>query len=143
MYKLFFSACVVLITFCTPVSAQKLNETFARIFERILIEDFRQSGTPDFHKDHYLPAADQANNSLTPALNSLIANNVSSFPLSSTTAGVLFDFSSGQPVTVRESYGPIFAESARTLGRGKFTAGLNATHLTLDHFRGVPLNNLR
>ncbi len=134
---------LALLLFCLPASAsaQQLNETFNLVFDSFLQRGFSLS--PGEHGGHFLPASREAADQLTPALNSLIASNVSSFPLSSTVAGVTFDFSSGQPVSVRESLGPIFAETAETLGDSKLVAGFNATYLTMDQLRGIPLDNMR
>lgn len=134
---------LVLLLFCLPASAsaQQLNETFDLVFDSFLQRGFSLS--PGEHGSHFLPASQEAAGQLTPALNSLIASNVSSFPLSSTVAGVTFDFSSGQPISVRESLGPIFAETAETLGDSKLVAGFNATYLSMDQLRGIPLDNMR
>ncbi len=123
-----------------PARAQ-LDQTFEEIFDQILIEDFQTS--PGAHANHFIPASNVSNQVLVPALNSLIAGNVSSFPLSSTVAGVTFDFSTGEPVSVTESQGPVFAEIAETLGPRRLVIGFNATHLSLDRLRGMPLEELR
>jgi hypothetical protein len=122
-----------------PASAQ-LDQTLQAVFDQILREDFELSPGP--HADHFIPAADIASRALTPALNNLIASNVSSFPLSSTIAGVTFDFSTGQPVSIIESQGPIFAEIGETLGRNKLTLGASATYLNLNRLRGMPLDDV-
>lgn len=123
-----------------PAQAQ-LNRTFENIFKKFLEEGFEVS--PGDHANHYLPAASEANSALAPALNSLIAGNIASFPISSSVAGVTFDFSTGQPVAIQGSLGPIFAENAETLGGGQLLVGFSATHLGLDQFRGVPLEDMR
>ena len=123
-----------------PARAQ-LNGVFGDLFTRILVDELQLS--PGAHGNHFIAAADLANQTLTPSLNSLIAGNISSFPLSSTSAGVTFDFSSGQPVAVRESLGPIFTETGQTLGRKRFNFGVNHTVLSMDQFRGIPLSDMR
>ena len=141
--KKFFLCCFVgTLFFVSPVSAQ-LNEVFGTIFNEILKQRLQLSGSPGQHGTHFIEAADKADSELTPALNSLIANNVSSFPLSSTTAGVTFDFSTGKPVSITESLGPIFAETAQTLGKGKINVGLNFTSLNLSKFRGLDTEEIR
>lgn len=135
LFALFFLAFAV-----RPAQAQ-LNNTFEAIFDDFLREGFSLSPGP--HGSHFLPAAEEASLALTPALNSLIASNISSFPLSSTVAGISFDFSTGQPVSITESLGPIFAETAETLGKSKLTVGFNATYLSLDKIRGLPLEGMR
>ena len=121
--------------------SRDLDRVFEDLFNEVLIDRLRLS--PDFHARHFIPAAEQANQDLTPALNSLIANKVSSFPLSSTSVGVTFDFSTGDPVKITDSLGPIFAENAQTLGHGKFSIGFNHTFLTLDQFRGLDTKDIR
>ncbi len=123
----------------TPASAQ-LNQVFSDLFNTFLTE--RLSLSPGEHADHFVPAAETAVGRLTPALNSLIAGNVAAFPLSATATGVTFDFSTGQPVTVLESQGPIFAESANTLGRRRINVGANYTYLSLNRLRGMPAEDV-
>ncbi|HET6568737.1 MAG TPA: hypothetical protein VFG50_12290 [Rhodothermales bacterium] len=140
--------CVLLIPLCyTPARAQSedlqvndLYTLFDQIFGTILGPDFIKGPGP--HGQHFIPAAEHANQQLTPALNSLITSNIASFPLSSTVPGVTFDFSGGRPVRVVESMGPIFSETAATLGQRKLTVGFNATYLGLDQFRGMRLDQM-
>ena len=124
-----------------PAYAQ-LNTVFSNIFTEILDVRLQRSGSPGFHGTHFLESAARANSDLVPALNSLIAGNVSSLPLSSTSAGVLFDFSTGQPVRVAESMGPIFAETAKPLGKGKILIEANFTFQDLDRFRGLQTDQM-
>jgi hypothetical protein len=125
-----------------PASAQ-LNKVFSNIFTEILDVRLQRSGSPGQHGTHFLESAFRANSELAPALNSLITGNVSSFPLSSTSSGILFDFSTGQPVRVTASLGPIFAETAKPLGRGKLVLEANYTFLSLNRFRGLPTDDLQ
>lgn len=125
-----------------PLKAQ-LNTIFQEKFDEILVDAFLQSGSPGEHGSHFIEAAMKAANELTPALNSFIAGNISSFPLSSTSAGVTFDFSTGQPVSISESLGPIFAETAKTLGKGKINFGFNYTLLSPSRIRGINTNEMQ
>jgi hypothetical protein len=125
-----------------PARAQ-LNKVFSDIFTEILDVRLQRSGSPGTHGTHFLQSAARANNELVPALNGLIAGNVSSFPLSSTAGGVLFDFSTGQPVRIAESMGPILAETAKPLGKGKILVEVNYTYLDLVQFRGLPTDQMR
>lgn len=127
--------------FCSNTIYAQLNQVFEDIFNKILIEKLTLS--PGAHANHFLPAAENANENLTPALNNLIASNVSSFPLSATIAGMTFDFSTGQPVSVTESLGPILAETAETLGKGKVNVGFNFAYLDLSKFRGLRTEEMR
>ena len=132
---------VLLLTLAARPASAQLNTVFSDLFSTIL-ED-RLVLSPGEHADHFEPAAEMAIETLAPALNSLIADNIASFPLSATAAGVTFDFSTGQPMSVIESQGPIFAETANTLGPGRLNLGLNATRLSLNQLRGLPLDELR
>lgn len=141
--KFKFAKKMVLLTTLLVVDSAhgQLDQVFDDIFNEILVKRLQLSLGE--HKDHFVPAAQIASAQLTPALNSLIASNVSSFPLSSTAAGVTFDFSTGQPVSIRESLGPIFSENAGTLGKGKLNFGFNYTYLNLLKFRGNKTEDIR
>ncbi len=90
----------LLLAFLVSVPAQaQLNRVFDTLFDDILREGFRLS--PGEHANHFLPAAEEASNALTPALNSLIAGNISSFPLSSNVAGVIISVVDGKPLITR------------------------------------------
>jgi hypothetical protein len=125
-----------------PPAHAQLNRVFSDIFSEILDVRLQRSGSPGQHGTHFLESAARANSDLVPALNSLMAGNVSSFPLSSTSSGVLFDFSTGAPVRIAESLGPVFAETAKPLGRGKFLLEVNSTYLELNRFRGLPTESM-
>lgn len=125
------------------LSAQDLSTVYQRMFQKILVTDFGTSNSPGQHGNHFKPSAREADSLLTPALNSLIASNISSFPLSSTSAGLTFDFSGGSAEVIRGSQGPLFAETGATLGKGKVSLGLNYNKLSLSHFRGLATKDIR
>ncbi len=133
---------VCLNIFIFSASYAQLNQTFKNVFD-LFLQDQLILNSGDFHGDHFIPAAEQANKLLTPALNSLIATNISNFPLSSTVAGQTFDFSTGAPVRIAESLGPIFAETAETIGKRKINIGFNYSYLNLNHFRGLSTRDIR
>lgn len=122
-------------------SYAQLNTQFNKVFSEIL--DARLRRSVGVHGTHFLEAADEANRLLTPALNSLIVSNISSFPLSSTIPAVTFDFSTGVPVPVTESLGPIFSETAETIGKGRMGVGFNYSFLDLSRVRGLPTEDMR
>ncbi|MGI0014075.1 MAG: transporter [Nitrososphaera sp.] len=140
MNKRILMSLLGILFFASTTSAQ-LNQTFSRIFDRVLNDDLKLS--PGEHARHYLDAAAEANGVLTPGLNALIASNVSSFPLTSTIAGITWNIYSGAPVSIKESLGPILSETAETLGKGKLNIGFNYTYLNLAKFRGVNTEDLR
>ena len=121
------------------------------IFHKILgDQDNPEEGKLEFnpeqandHRRHYIPSSRAADSILVPNLKRLIAGNISSFPVSSTAVGVSFDFSSGRPVSISESLGPIFAETGRTLGKGRVNIGMNYNFLDLTKFRGIRTKDIR
>lgn len=134
-----YGFCAVLLVVDTGYA--QLNQVFGNVFNRILKDDLVLSTGE--HAQHYFPAAAEAESRLTPALNTLITSNVASFPLTSTIAGVTWDISSGAPVSIKGSLGPIFAETAETLGKGRLNLGFNYSYLNLAKFRGVATEALR
>ncbi len=141
MYKKMVFLGLVFLVFPTGASFAQLDQTFDRLFKAFLVTGFQLS--PDEHGMHFIPASEQAIRELTPALNSLIAGKISSFPLSST---ITIDYepgASGAPVRVFGSLGPIFAESAKTLGQNRLYVGFNYTYLGLSRYRGLPTEDFR
>lgn len=126
---------------CNDAAHAQLNSQFNDIFSEIL--DVRLRRSVGQHGTHFLEAAAEANQLLTPALNSLIASNISSFPLSSTIPAITFDFSSGIPVPVTGSLGPVFSETGETIGKGRIGIGFNYSYLNLSRFRGLPTEDMR
>jgi len=75
--------------------------------------------------------------------NGLIANQLSSFPLASSAGGFAYTYDPALGVFVRstESFGPVYAERADTLGKGRFNLGLNYSHFTFDEINGLSLSD--
>ena len=94
------------------------------------------------HGSHYIPGAVQANNSTLGFLVDAIGATLGSIPVSATTSGVTFRFVGGAPVSTATSAGPIFAERAQTLGRGRVLVGVNTTRIAFDRVRGTRLDDL-
>ena len=81
MYKRLIFLGLVFLVFPTGASFAQLDQTFDRLFEAFLETGLQL--IPGEHGMHFIPASEQAIRELTPALNSLIAGKISSFPLSS------------------------------------------------------------
>ena len=94
------------------------------------------------HGRHYIPSAEAGNQAIISFLGSAIGSNVSNIPISATTSGVTYRFEGGAPVRTNVSAGPIFAERAQTLGRGRLLFGANASSIRFNSLRGVPLSAL-
>lgn len=76
-------------------------------------------------------------------LNAGIASQIATFPLGSSSGGFSYVFDPALGVFSRatESFGPLFAERALSLGKGKVTFGSNYSRLTFDAFEGENLRN--
>jgi hypothetical protein len=92
------------------------------------------------HGDHFIPAAVESNGSIIVFLENSIATQLSNLPFSSTSGGRTFRFEGGVPIATSTSPGPIFAERALTLGRGRLLIGANVSRFNFRSVRGVPLD---
>lgn len=123
----------------SPIQAQ-LDKTFSRIWRTILQDDVSSVGP---FPGGFDLAADEAELVLTPALNSLIATNVASFPLTSTVPVLLWQLSKTGVKEITESLGPIFSETGETIGSGNLYIGLNHSYYSLTKFRGLTTEDFR
>jgi hypothetical protein len=94
------------------------------------------------HGSHFVPAAVAENASLIGFITDAISNSVANVPIGATSGGVTFRFEAGVPVKTSTSAGPIFAERAQTLGRGRSLVGVGRSAFHFSTLRGVPLNNV-
>ena len=94
------------------------------------------------HGNHFVPAAVSENASLIGFITDAISNSVANVPIGSTSGGVTFRFEAGVPVKTSTSAGPIFAERAQTLGRGRSIVGVGRSAFHFSTLRGVPLDNI-
>jgi hypothetical protein len=63
-------------------------------------------------------------------------------PISAAAGGATFAFENRVPERTSLTAGPIFAERAPTLGRGRLVTGASITAIRFSSLRGVPLRNL-
>lgn len=149
----FRSACLVLVSslLLPAVShGQSMQDVLNELFifgggedPLFLAGSAGSSGTAALHGDHFIPASSEANTALLSFFNTTIASNVANFPLSSTVASKTFRFVDGVPTPTSNSFGPIFAERAQTIGRGRLNAGLIYSRLRFAEIRGVDLDNVQ
>lgn len=66
------------------------------------------------------------------------------FPISSTSGGFTFQYDKELEVFIRttDSLGPVFAERAHTLGKGKLNLGFSYTYIDFSQLEGRDLHNL-
>ncbi len=130
---------IIGLGFATIAHSQTLKQQISNMFGEVL----NLETSPGEHGEHFLPVNVAASNAVINSLNTFIGTSISSFPLSSSTAGVTFDFSTGKPVPTSTSFGPIFSERAQTLGRGRINMGFNFTYINFNKIRGVSTQDLR
>lgn len=135
-----FTLFVILVCINTG-QTQSLEDQLSGVFTDLL--ELNLVGSPGQHGEHFKPANVAASATIINSLNNFIGTSVSSFPLSSTVAGLTFDFSSGRPVSTSTSLGPIFSERAQTLGSGLFNIGFNFTYMNFTKIRGLSTDDLR
>lgn len=94
------------------------------------------------HGNHFVPAAVAENASLIGFIGGAIAASVGNVPIATTSGGATFRFEGGIPVKTSLSSGPIFAERAQTLGRGRASVGIGRSAFRFTTLRGVPMDNI-
>lgn len=90
------------------------------------------------HVAHFSAASSAALNNL----GSIISSNISTYSFNSTVAAVSFDVEQGVPVRTQESLGPILAERARTIGRGRLNIGASYALIEYKQLNGRSLSDL-
>lgn len=96
------------------------------------------------HGSHFNPDANAVGEVVVDFLSNAITNSVSNLPLGATSSGTTFAFdAAGLPIATAQSTGPILAERAQTLGRGRLLVSGKFTQSTFSSLRGVPLTNLK
>jgi len=77
------------------------------------------------------------------AFNKLLVVQLSTFPIGSSAGGFSYSFDPtlGTLRRASSSFGPLFAERAATIGRGRFSAGFNYQHASYNKFEGSTLDD--
>lgn len=125
-----------------PVAAQDLRSTITQLFT------FGDCGAPlclelgDEHGNHFIPSLTAGNQTVIAFLTEAMGRAASSAPLSASSSGATYTIVGGLPVRSSTSAGPIFAERAQTLGRGRFYLGANVTGFQFTSLNGAPLDNI-
>ncbi|HEU4642787.1 MAG TPA: transporter [Gemmatimonadaceae bacterium] len=135
-----------------PLRAQGLREQLSGLFIFGAGQDplfLAGSADPDnpqsiqVHGNHFVPSASAANGTLISFITDAIGGNVASVPLGATGGSETFRFEGGVPVRTSTSAGPIFAERAQTLGKGRVLAGISHSKFHYESLRGVDLNDIQ
>jgi len=141
------ATCAALVALAGSAVGQGLREristelfTFGTCGQPLCLAGVGSSGE---HGDHFIPAQVSGAGAILAFLSNAIGVGVGNVPVSAASSGTTFSFEGGVPIKTSSSAGPIFAERAQTLGRGRFFVGTNVTGLHYEHLRGVPLDQLR
>jgi hypothetical protein len=143
---------LLLLGAAAPGHAQRLRDRIAELFIFGSGDDplfLGGSGNPSnplpiqAHGTHFIPSAVHENATIIAFLTGAVTGSVGIVPVSATSSGPLFRFEGGVPVRTPNSAGPIFAERAQTLGRGRVLAGANISRLNFSTLRGADLDHLR
>lgn len=94
------------------------------------------------HEAHFI-AGDSPQFGAVQQFSAGIANQLSSFPIASSAGGFTYRFDPALGVFTRtaDSFGPVYAERAATIGKGKFNLGLNYSHYTFDRIDDLALRD--
>ena len=137
---------VVVLSLPTPAEGQGLRDVLSDLFvfgsgdDPLFLVGTAGQDAIAVHGSHFIPASSEANNAVIDFFTNAIAANIANFPLASTVASKTVKFVNGVPTPTSNSFGPIFAERAQTVGRGRFNVGFNYSRLRFQTIRGVPLN---
>jgi len=135
-----------------PLQAQHLRDRLSDLFifgtgeDPLTLGGTSDPNNPDsirIHGNHFVPAAVASNGTVISFLTNSIGSNVANVPVSATSGGSTFRFEGGVPIRTSSSAGPIFAERAQTLGRGRVLAGIARTGVHFKTLRGVDLDNVQ
>jgi hypothetical protein len=149
--RLLSLACVASIAMSSPTGAQGLRDRISDLFIFGPGQDplfLAGSGDPNnplslqAHGLHFIPSSNAENASLIAFITDALGASVANIPIGSTSGGETFRFEGGVPVRTSTSAGPIFAERAQTLGRGRLLAGISRTGFRFATLRGVDMRNI-
>ncbi len=144
-------ALAALATATSAVPAQGLREQFTNLFVfggggiQLFLPGTADPNNPastQAHGNHFIPATVDANGALISFLGNAIASSAARTPLSAASSGTTFRFVDGAPVATSISSGPLFAERAQTLGKGRVFVGFNRNAASYSSLRGVPLDDI-
>lgn len=136
----------------TPLAAQGLRDQISELFifragEEVLF--LGGSGDPNnpaniqAHGDHFVPAAVEGNATIIAFLTNSISSSLGNVPVAAASGSATFRFEGGVPVRTSTSAGPVLAERAQTIGRGRVLVGLSRTGVQYTTLRGVDLERVR
>jgi hypothetical protein len=149
--RLLSLACAGSVAMPIPASAQGLRDKISDLFifgpgqEPLFLAGSADPNNPvslQAHGLHFIPSSAAENGSIISFITDALGASVANIPIGSTSGGVTFRFEGGVPVPTSTSAGPIFAERAQTLGRGRILAGISRTSFRFATLRGVDMDDI-
>lgn len=121
--------------------ADNLSDLLPNLFDQRIVLAPPPPGFPS-HEAHFVDQEDRLLDTGL-LLNESLVSQLATFPLGSSAGGFTYEYDETLGVFNRstESFGPIYAERAQTLGRGKWNAGLSLLQAEYDEIDGVDLGS--
>ena len=144
-------AAIVMLGVPCGAHAQTLRERISNLFifgagqEPLFLAGSGDPNNPaslQAHGEHFIPSSSAENASLIGLISDALGASIGSIPIGSTSGSETFHFVGGVPSRTSTSAGPIFAERAQTLGRGKALVGISRTAFRFATLRGVDMHNI-
>jgi hypothetical protein len=142
----------LLVAIATPAEAQNLRQRISDLFifgegqEPLFLAGSGDPNNPlplQAHGMHFIPSSSAENSALISAIGDALGSSIGSIPIGSTSGSESFHFVGGVPVRTSTSAGPIFAERAQTLGKGRALVGISRTAFRFATLRGVDLHDIQ
>ena len=128
--------------FNVAVPVDKLSTIFTQIYGEngLIVDSLRVLPSGQTHSAHFNSAFQAEFTQFGVALTSQLA----AVPLPSPASGFTYEFDSDLGVFQRtsQSFGPILAERAETIGGGRFTFGFTFQNFTFDTIEGLDIDNI-
>jgi hypothetical protein len=128
--------------FNVAVRIDKLSTIFTTLYgpDGLIVDSLSELPTGDTHSAHFSSSFQQEFTQFGVALTSQLA----AVPIPSPASGFTYEFDSELGVFQRtsQSFGPILAERAETIGSGRFTFGFTFQHFTFDTIEGLDVDSI-
>lgn len=135
-----------------PLGAQGLRDKLADLFKfgsadvQLFLVGSGDPNNPaaiQAHGRHFIPSGVANNASLISFVTNAIGGSAQNTPITAAGGGTTFRIENGVPVATSISPGPLFAERALTLGKGRTSVGLSRSSSHFKSIRGVGLDDIR
>lgn len=142
------SALILAFVLCPGVTAEGQDQDLRSRIAQLFIfgtgtDPLFLAGPGNSHGGHFVPSAVAQNGSLIAFLIDAIGGSIANVPIGATSGSETFKFANGVPVRTSTSAGPIFAERAQTMGRGRSLMGVGRSSFNFSSLRGIPIDNVK